>query len=104
MDINATSAKLSGFGMQLLKGIDPNSENFVCAAILHTRTQQIGCLLRLEPNRQAQVSSTVLTLTHKKIKLNILIKLTFFLFKKKYSFDFFLNRCTDSQSEQARNP
>lgn len=63
MDINATSAKLSGFGMQLLKGIDPNSENFVCAAILHTRTQQIGCLLRLEPNRQAQVSSTVLTLT-----------------------------------------
>jgi len=55
MDINATSAKLTGFGMQLLKGIDPNQENFVCAAILHTRTQQIGCLLRLEPNRQAQM-------------------------------------------------
>lgn len=55
MDTNATSAKLSGFGMQLLKGIDPNADNFVCAAILHTRTQQIGCLLRLEPNRQAQV-------------------------------------------------
>lgn len=86
MDSNANGAKLSGFGMQLLKGkskinyslfssysanfstkpesltntirplgIDPNPDNFVCAAILHTRNQQIGCLLRLEPNRQAGV-------------------------------------------------
>jgi len=55
MDTNASGAKLSGFGMQLLKGIDPNPDNFVCAAILHTRNQQIGCLLRLEPNRQAQM-------------------------------------------------
>lgn len=55
MDTNATGVKLSGFGMHLLKGIDPNPDNFVCAAILHTRTQQIGCLLRLEPNRQAQM-------------------------------------------------
>ncbi|RXG58442.1 AP-2 complex subunit alpha [Armadillidium vulgare] len=47
--------KLIGFGMQLLEGIDPNPENFVCAGILHTKTQQIGCLLRLEPNRQAQM-------------------------------------------------
>nr|CAG4646035.1 EOG090X0109 [Macrothrix elegans] len=46
--------KLSGSGMKLLEGIDPNAENFVCAGIIHTRTQQIGCLLRLEPNRQAQ--------------------------------------------------
>jgi hypothetical protein len=42
--------------MKLLDGIDPNPENYVCAGIIHTRTQQIGCLLRLEPNRQAQVS------------------------------------------------
>ena len=41
--------------MKLLDGIDPNPENYVCAGIIHTRTQQIGCLLRLEPNRQAQV-------------------------------------------------
>ena len=53
---NATiKAKLLGFGMQLLENIDPNPENYVCAAIIHTRTQQIGCLLRLEPNRQAEV-------------------------------------------------
>ncbi|KAK9497748.1 hypothetical protein O3M35_004412 [Rhynocoris fuscipes] len=55
IDLNATRAKLSGFGMQLLNGIDPNVDNFVCAGIIHTRSQQIGCLLRLEPNRQAQM-------------------------------------------------
>lgn len=55
MDLTATRTKLSGFGMQLLDGIDPNPDNFVCAGIVHTRAQQIGCLLRLEPNRQAQM-------------------------------------------------
>ena len=42
--------------MQLLEGIDPNPENYVTAGILHTKTQQVGCLLRLEPNKQAGVS------------------------------------------------
>ena len=42
--------------MQLLEGIDPNPENYVTAGILHTKQQQIGCLLRLEPNKQAGVS------------------------------------------------
>lgn len=55
MDLMATRSKLIGFGMQLLDGIDPNPDNFVCAGIVHTRTQQIGCLLRLEPNKQAQM-------------------------------------------------
>jgi hypothetical protein len=57
MDLNAVRTKLLGFGMQLLDGIDPNPDNFVCAGIIHTRTQAVGCLLRLEPNKQAQVSS-----------------------------------------------
>ncbi|XP_066999105.2 AP-2 complex subunit alpha [Anabrus simplex] len=55
MDLTATRTKLLGFGMQLLDGIDPNPDNFVCAGIIHTRTQQVGCLLRLEPNKQAQM-------------------------------------------------
>lgn len=55
MDSAATRTKLLGFGIQLLDGIDPNPDNYVCAGIIHTRTQQIGCLLRLEPNKQAQV-------------------------------------------------
>ncbi|XP_069679181.1 AP-2 complex subunit alpha [Periplaneta americana] len=55
MDLNAVRTKLLGFGMQLLDGIDPNPDNFVCAGIIHTRTQAVGCLLRLEPNKQAQM-------------------------------------------------
>jgi AP-2 complex subunit alpha len=55
MDLNAVRTKLLGFGMQLLDGIDPNPDNFVCAGIIHTRNQAVGCLLRLEPNKQAQV-------------------------------------------------
>ncbi|GIY24869.1 hypothetical protein CDAR_613631 [Caerostris darwini] len=55
MDIEATKTKLNGFGIMLLEGIDPNAENFVCAGIIHTSKVQVGCLLRLEPNRQAQM-------------------------------------------------
>lgn len=55
IDATHIRTKLSGTGMKLLDGIDPNPENYVCAGIIHTRTQQIGCLLRLEPNRQAQM-------------------------------------------------
>ena len=39
----------------LFTGIDPNPDNFVCAGIIHTRSVQIGVLLRLEPNKQAEV-------------------------------------------------
>lgn len=55
MDLAQARVKLQGFGMQLLDGIDPNPDNFVCAGIVHMRSQQVGCLLRLEPNKQAQV-------------------------------------------------
>lgn len=55
MDLQAARTKMIGFGMQLLDGIDPNPDNFVCAGIIHMRSQQVGCLLRLEPNKNAQV-------------------------------------------------
>lgn len=55
MDLEAARSKIIGFGMQLLQGIDPNPDNFVCAGIVHMRSQQVGCLLRLEPNKNAQV-------------------------------------------------
>jgi len=51
----ATKTKLIGYGFQLLEGIDPNPDNYVCAGIIHTRAVQIGVLLRLEPNKQAQM-------------------------------------------------
>ncbi|XP_057656250.1 AP-2 complex subunit alpha [Diorhabda carinulata] len=55
MDLQAARTKIIGFGMQLLDGIDPNPDNFVCAGIIHMRSQQVGCLLRLEPNKNAQM-------------------------------------------------
>ncbi|XP_028136001.1 AP-2 complex subunit alpha [Diabrotica virgifera virgifera] len=55
MDLQAARTKIIGFGMQLLEGIDPNPDNFVCAGIIHMRSQQVGCLLRLEPNKNAQM-------------------------------------------------
>jgi AP-2 complex subunit alpha len=55
IDIDHVRSKLVGFGMSLLDGIDPNPDNFVCASIVHTTTHQVGCLLRLEPNRQVEM-------------------------------------------------
>lgn len=55
MDPEVTKTKLIGFGFALLENVDPNPENFVCSGIFHSRTLQVGCLLRLEPNKQAQV-------------------------------------------------
>lgn len=55
LDLPGARNKLIGFGMQLLEGIDPNPDNMVCAGIIHTQAHKVGCLLRLEPNKQAQV-------------------------------------------------
>uniref|UniRef100_A0A2K6QU34 AP-2 complex subunit alpha n=2 Tax=Boreoeutheria TaxID=1437010 RepID=A0A2K6QU34_RHIRO len=59
MDAEVTKAKLLGFGSALLDNVDPNPENFVGAGIIQTKALQVGCLLRLEPNAQAQVSAAV---------------------------------------------
>ncbi|XP_060031850.1 AP-2 complex subunit alpha-2 isoform X2 [Erinaceus europaeus] len=55
MDTEVTKAKIIGFGAALLEDVDPNPANFVGAGIIHAKASQIGCLLRLEPNPQAQM-------------------------------------------------
>lgn len=65
LDLASAKNKLLGFGVQLLEGIDPNPDNMVCAGIIHTQGQQVGCLLRLEPNRQAQVRVQIKKITLK---------------------------------------
>ena len=54
--------QLEGFGWSCLTGIDVNNENFCGAGIIHTAAQQIGCLYRLEPNKQAKVNQSLSTL------------------------------------------
>ncbi|XP_029949542.1 AP-2 complex subunit alpha-2 isoform X1 [Salarias fasciatus] len=53
MDSDVTKAKILGFGVALLDGVDPNPANFVGAGVIHTKSTQVGCLIRLEPNTQA---------------------------------------------------
>uniref|UniRef100_A0A3Q3G6Y1 AP-2 complex subunit alpha n=1 Tax=Labrus bergylta TaxID=56723 RepID=A0A3Q3G6Y1_9LABR len=55
MDTEVTKAKIIGFGAALLEGVDPNPTNFVGAGVIHTKSTQVGCLLRLEPNPQAEM-------------------------------------------------
>ena len=57
MDPTQVKTKLIGYGFSLLEGVDPNPDNYVCAGIIHTKTIQIGCLMRLEPNHSANVST-----------------------------------------------
>lgn len=54
-DTEQVKQKILGFGLSILLGIDPNPDNFVSSGILHTRNQQVGCLVRLEPNKQMQM-------------------------------------------------
>ncbi|PAV91103.1 hypothetical protein WR25_02806 [Diploscapter pachys] len=55
MDPAQVQQKLTGIGAKLLTDVDPNPENYVCAGIINTHTQQIGTLVRLEPNKQAKM-------------------------------------------------
>ncbi|XP_073514801.1 AP-2 complex subunit alpha-2 isoform X3 [Phyllobates terribilis] len=55
MDAEIVKAKLIGFGPAVLENVDPNPSNFVAAGIIQAKSRQVGCLLRLEPNMQAQM-------------------------------------------------
>uniref|UniRef100_A0A6G1SB68 AP-2 complex subunit alpha n=1 Tax=Aceria tosichella TaxID=561515 RepID=A0A6G1SB68_9ACAR len=45
-DEEATSSKLTNFGLEILPGIDPG--NYVCTGIIHFRYAKVGCLVRLQ--------------------------------------------------------
>lgn len=47
---------VQGFRWGILDGVDPNAKNIVGATVLHTTDGKFGCLLRLEPNFDTQVS------------------------------------------------
>ncbi|EGD77446.1 adaptor protein complex AP-2 [Salpingoeca rosetta] len=47
--------KVVSFGLPTMPDIDPKPQNLVCAGIIHTTNAQIGTLLRVEPNVEAQM-------------------------------------------------
>ena len=51
--------QLKGYGVSVLTGVDPNADNFVSAGIVNTRSTLIGCLLRLEPNKETKVRNSL---------------------------------------------
>jgi len=52
-----TRMVVEGFKWGILDGVDPNSKNMVGATVLHTTSGgKFGCLMRLEPNYETNVS------------------------------------------------
>ena len=47
--------QLLGFGLSVMSDIDPNADNFVSAGIINSSMILVGCLVRLEPNKQTKV-------------------------------------------------
>lgn len=68
LDLTRQQKVVSGNRFNILEGIDPNPNNIVGAAVLHTSAAgKVGCLLRVEPNKDAKVRTWLLkqaTLTH----------------------------------------
>lgn len=56
LDLPKNKQVVTGNSMGCLEGIDPNPSNIVAAGILHmTGEGKVGCLMRLEPNKEAKV-------------------------------------------------
>lgn len=55
MEADAISARVRDFGFAVCPNVDSNPDNVVGIAILKIGSRTVGCLLRLEPNRQTKV-------------------------------------------------
>ena len=73
LDLAKHRDMVAGHKMNVLEDIDPNPNNLVAAGVLHMSVEgKVGCLLRLEPNREAKVRVILLlnactTLTYNSI-------------------------------------
>ncbi|KAI0843377.1 Adaptor protein complex AP-2 alpha subunit [Hypoxylon sp. FL0890] len=66
---------LEGFRWGILRGVDPNSKNFVGASVLHTSEGgKFGCLMRLEPNYASQMVRLTIRATDESVP-PVLLKL-----------------------------
>jgi AP-2 complex subunit alpha len=62
-DEEATSSKLTNFGLEILPGIDPG--NYVCAGIIHFRYAKVGCLVRLQRHIPSEMYRLTVKSTNK---------------------------------------
>lgn len=56
IDLARNRQVITGNHLEILEDIDPNPNNLIGVGVLHTSVDgNVGCLLRLEPNREAKV-------------------------------------------------
>ena len=60
VDLARQRQVVTGHSLNVLDGVDPNPNNLVAAGILHMSADgKVGCLMRMEPNREAKVRARV---------------------------------------------
>jgi len=73
IDVAKQQKVVAGSRFQLLDGIDPNPDNVVAAGVLHMSTGgKVGCLLRLEPNKEAKLCRLTVRSTSEIVSAEIL--------------------------------
>lgn len=69
LDLVKNRQVVSGHNLNILDGIDPNPNNLVAAGVLHMSVEgKVGCLLRVEPNRDAKVRIVYIRLLRQNLK------------------------------------
>lgn len=66
----ATSSKLTSFGLEILPNIDPG--NYVCAGIIHFRLSKVGCLVRLQRHVPTEMYRLTIRSTNKLVLQRLL--------------------------------
>ncbi|KAA1471479.1 Adaptor protein complex AP-2 alpha subunit [Dentipellis sp. KUC8613] len=63
---------VAGSGLNILPDIDPNPNNIVAAAVLHMSTDgKVGCLLRIEPNKDAKLCRVTVRSTSEEVSVEV---------------------------------
>jgi AP-2 complex subunit alpha len=72
LDLTKQEKVVSGQKFNILKGVDPNPSNIVGAAVLHTSVDgKVGCLLRVEPNKDAKLSRITVRSTSEAVSAEV---------------------------------
>ncbi|KAF8516148.1 adaptin N terminal region-domain-containing protein [Hysterangium stoloniferum] len=76
IDIAKNKKVITGHHLGVLEDIDPNPVNLVAAGVLHTSEGgKVGCLVRVEPNREAKLCRVTIRSTSEEIATEVLQRL-----------------------------
>ncbi|KIJ26918.1 hypothetical protein M422DRAFT_191591 [Sphaerobolus stellatus SS14] len=76
IDIAKNKKVVAGHRFGVLDDIDPNPVNLVAAGVLHTsEAGKVGCLVRVEPNREAKLCRLTVRSTSEEVAGEVLLRL-----------------------------